>query len=161
MAKNSPPRALWLIALGVAGLLLAVGWYVPRNASHEVATVGSPDGTGEAVLLEVRGPPGATNGYKVCLRRPDGLPASGRNCTEVAYLAGVSGATGQPVDLVWISPTQLEIRYVNATSVHIYKPAFVWSVCRLGPCPSRYGFDLPISIRAVQSSKRAGKVSAR
>jgi hypothetical protein len=117
--------ALKLLLTCIAGGLMALAgliiiWRLWAG-SHEVAMVRSPDGKYDAILLELD--PNSKEGhrYRVCMRTPE------RNCNEIAYLSGVSSiGGGPPVSLVWTSPSQLEIRYANANSIHIYKPVFVW-----------------------------------
>src|SRR5580700_3048453 len=159
MAKKLPLRALSLITLAVVGALAAFIVYVPSITSQEVGRVSSPDGTVDAVLLEVPRDAAGMRSYKVCLRRPNGLPTAAAACKEIVYLAGVSTSdVSQPVKLVWTAPRQLEVRYATATSVHIYKPVFTWRTCWLGPCGS-YASNLPILISAVQTNNSTANKS--
>jgi hypothetical protein len=152
MAKISRLRVPWLL-LSIAGLLVALISYVPKFSGHEVRRAPSPDGSVDAVLIEVPRDAAGAHSYKVCFYRPNDHTTTTASCNEIAYLAGV-GAT-QPVELIWTAPRQLEIRYVNATSIQIYKAKFIWRRCWLGPCIGRYGSNLPIAIRAVQISDTA------
>jgi hypothetical protein len=99
-----------------------------RSRGHEVARERSPDGAFDAFLLEIDKDSEEGHSYRVCLRPPKNFArVTLANCDEIAYVGGVSGiGGGPPVTLVWIAPSQLEIRYANATAIHIYKPVFVW-----------------------------------
>jgi hypothetical protein len=153
-AFSEPPasHALFFLIpfLGIA-LLAALALDHPKIQSHEIARQPSPDGRAEAVLIEIPRDAGGAHSYKVCLQRANGLPLALSDCGEIAYLAGVStDSVSQPVTLVWTASSQLEIHYVKATSVHVYKSAVV-----LGS--RRYPIDTPIFIRTVQG----GPVPAR
>jgi hypothetical protein len=128
--------------MALAGLIII--WRLWAG-SHEVAMVRSPDGKFDAILLELD--PNSEEGhrYRVCMQTPiNSVRVELGNCNEIAYLSGVSSiGGGPPVSLVWTSPSQLEIRYANANSIHIYKPVFVWG-------SGRYR-RLPIFTTAVQT----------
>ena len=148
----------WVISLAAVGVLVAFIAYVPKIPGHEVRRSPSPDGNTVAVLVEVGEKGLGAQNYKVCLQRP-GLPPALVGCREVAYLAGVGHNSRQPpIELTWTGPSQLEIRYPSATSIHVYKPVFVWGSRRF--YPSRYGISLPIFIKAVQSGEGSSDVSA-
>jgi hypothetical protein len=158
--KNVSSPALLLAAVLVISAIAAFLFYVPGPTGYEVMRQRSPDGTADAVLLEIRNPPAGTHSYRVCLHRPNGIAVTASNCREVAYIGGVSSnGVSQPVRLVWTAPSQLEIHYTSATSIHIYKPVFVWGSTGLGAAASRYGISLPIFIRAVQTGDAAGQGS--
>jgi len=143
-------KLLWLIGLLVIGLVAAFFVYRPKIPSHEAVTQRSPDDSAEAVLIEVPRDALGARSYKVCLRRANRLPLALANCPEVAYLAGVStNRVPQPVTLTWTSPSELEIRYLSATSIHIYKTAVV-----LGS--KRYATGSPIFIRLVHIEDQSG-----
>lgn len=147
------PRTIWVVPLLITGLLGALLVYVPRIESHEITRQRSPDGRTDAVLMEVPRDAADAHSYRVCLQGAGGIQPTAATCREVAYLAGVSSDGGsQPIALVWKASSQLEIRYANASSVHIYKPVFMWGDRSL-PDTSR----LPILVRAVQAGSPAGK----
>jgi hypothetical protein len=149
---------IWLLSLAALVAVVAFITYVPKIPSHELRRSPSPDGNTVAVLVEVGKEGLGAQNYRVCLQRP-GLPTALVGCREVAYLAGVGhGSSQPPVQLAWTAPSQLEIRYPSATSIHIYKPVFVWGSRRF--YPSRYGISLPIFIKAVQSGEAPPDVSA-
>jgi hypothetical protein len=149
---------IWLFPLAALAVLAAFITYVQKIPSHEVRRSPSPDGNTVAVLVEVGKEGLDVQNYRVCLQRP-GLTTALVGCREVAYLAGVGHSSSQPpVELAWTAPSQLEIRYPSATSIHIHKPVFVWGSRRF--YPSRYGIGLPIFIKAVQSGEAPSDVSA-
>jgi hypothetical protein len=156
MAKNSPRRAPWLISIGIAGLFVLFVVYVPKFSGNEVKRSPSPDGAVDAVLIEVPRDAAGAHSYKVCFYRPNDRVTTAAACNQIAYLAGVSGP--QPVELVWTAPRQLEIRYVKATSVHVYKPAFIGRHCWMGPCLGGYS-NFPIITRMVQVGDKPSTVS--
>jgi hypothetical protein len=145
---SAPSRTGWLAALA-AGLLAALFVYLPKTQSGEIARQRSPDGTGDAILMQFSAGAAADGrSYKVCMQRPSGIKFVPNNCREVAYLGGVSTESGsQPVTLIWTTSSQLEIRYVNASSVHVYQPVFTWGSMRYA---TRMGNIRPIVIKAVQ-----------
>jgi hypothetical protein len=124
-------RVGWVIAFAVVGV--AVGWYASsqRVTSFEVARQRSPDGMAVAVLMDVRDGP-SIRGYRVCMQRPSAIKITTANCREVAFLGGVTGVVDlhPSINLVWTSPSRLEIRYANASSVHIWRPVFAWGGAR-------------------------------
>jgi hypothetical protein len=143
----------WLIAVLVIGLLGVLFFlYVPGMKSSEVARQRSPDGTADAVLVEVsQGAAGARN-YRVCMEAANGIRSIGNDCTEIAYLGGVSADAGsQPVTLIWATPSHLQILYVRATSIHIYKPFFTWGARRRAPAGNWTQGSPMIFVQAVQS----------
>ena len=155
--KNVSSRAPLLAAVLVISAIAVFPVYVPGTSGYEVMRQRSPDGTADAVLLEIRNQVAGAHSYRVCLHRPNGIAVTASNCREVAYVGGVSSnGVAQPVRLVWTAPSQLEIHYTGATSIHIYKPVFVWGSSRLGAVPSRYGSSFPIFITAVQTGDAAG-----
>ena len=152
MAKNRNRGTFWLLALGTLGLLIAIVAYLPRARGHEVARKRSPDGAFDAFLLEIDKEAEEGHSYRVCMRPPNNYtPVTLANCDEIAYLGGVSGIGSGPfVTLAWTSPSQLEIRYPNATAIHIYKPVYAWG-------SGRYR-RLPVFTRAVQTQMRRSDV---
>lgn len=145
--SESPPSnaPLFLIALLGIGLLAVLLLFNPKIPSRESARQRSPDGRAVAVLIDVPRDAGGAHSYKVCLQLVNGLPLALSDCREVVYLVGVaSHGVSQPVSLVWTTASQLEIRYVSATSVHVYRSAVV-----LGS--RRFPINTPIHIRAVRS----------
>jgi hypothetical protein len=156
-SEPSGTRVVWLIAFLAIGLLGALFVYVPRIQSHEIARQRSPDGAGDAVLIEVPRDAAGFHSYRVCMRQVTGLSPALANCREVAYLGGVSGEGGSPpVTLIWTTSSQLEIRYVNATSIHVYQPVFTWGSARY---PARMGGPA-ILIKPVQIGRNDGKLPA-
>jgi hypothetical protein len=146
-----PPtsHAFLLIVLLVSALAGALFVHVRKIPSHEIARQRSPDGRADAVLIGVPQDAAGAHSYKVCLQRAGALqlPAS---CGEVAYLSGVSSDTvSQAVGLVWTAPSQLEIRYRSATSVHIYQHVVAWGSTRYSTAP-------PIVIRVVHTGNAGG-----
>jgi hypothetical protein len=147
-----------LIAVLFIGLLVALSAYIPRIRSYEVARQRSPDGGANAVLIEVPHDAAGAHSYKVCMQMGANTQTTAGYCSrEVAYLAGVNtDGNSRPVTLVWTAPSQLEIRYTNASSVHIYQPIVVWG-SRYPPA-SRVGANAAIFVRAVQTSGAAPRV---
>jgi hypothetical protein len=158
ITRSSGSPLGWLIALLLIDLLVALFAYIPRIRSYEVARQRSPDGGANAVLIEVPQDAGGAHSYKVCMQVGANSQTTAGYCSrEVAYLAGVStDGNSRPVTLVWTAPSQLEIRYTNATSVHIYQPVVVWG-SRYTPS-SRVGANAAIFVRAVQTSGAAPQV---
>lgn len=151
IAAPSGTRVVWLIGALAAGLLGALFVYSSRTQSHEVARQRSPDGNGDAILMEFSGDAAETHSYKVCMQRPSGIKFVPNNCREVAYLGGVGAKGGiQPVTLIWATSSQLEIRYVNASAVHVYQPVFTWGSAR-ARYVTRVANIRPITIKAVQT----------
>jgi len=157
--RSSGTPGRWLIAALFVGLLVALFAYVPRIQSHEIARQRSPDGAADAVLLEVSRDDAEGHAYKVCIQQASEPKVHALlACPEVAYLGGVSGdgASQLPVTLVWSSSSQLEIRYANATSVHVYQPIFTWGSSRYY---RRIGRPA-VLIKAVQTGRKDGKLRA-
>ena len=89
-----------------------------------------------------------SHSYRVCMQRPSGIRFVPNNCREVAYVGGVPTESGsQPVTLFWTTSSQLEIRYLYASSVHVYQPVFSWGSARYA---TQAGNFRPILIKAVQ-----------
>lgn len=157
-AFSRPPTShavLFLVVLLGIGLLAALLQYNPKIPSHEIARQQSPDGLAEAVLIEVPRDAAGAHSYKACVQLTNGLPLALSDCREIVYLAGVSSdRVSQPVTLVWKSSSELEIRYVSATSVHVHKPAAV-----LGS--QRYPRNAPIFVRAVPTELAAAEPPVR
>src|SRR5579862_1168579 len=161
MVKNSLRLAFWVIAPPAIALLAAFLVCTRRVSSYEVSRVHSPDGTTDAVLVAIPRDAAGARSYKVCFQRPNGLRLNPTNCNEIAYLAGVSASgVSKTVSLVWTAPSQLEIRYASATSIHVYKPVFVWGAPHLGAKSGPYGVGLPIFTRAVPTVTRPSESSA-
>ena len=149
LSERSGTGIFWLIGFLVIGVVGALFAYSPKTESHEVARQRSPDGVGDAVLMEFTHDAAGLHSYRVCMQRPSGGKVAPNNCREVAYLGGVStDGRSQPVMLVWPTPSQLEIRYGNATSVHVYQPVFTWGSTRSA---NRAGSIRAILIKAVQT----------
>lgn len=124
MAKNPRWRRFWFSILFISALLMGLLAYIARSPSYEVARTSSPDSRYDAVLMEVPRDGNGAHSYWVCLQPPPRMPVTRATCTEVAYLSSVFATdASQPITLVWATPAQLEIRYDNATSIHMYKPA--------------------------------------
>jgi hypothetical protein len=149
--SDSPAsNTLVVIAILVIGLLAALLLHAPEIASYEIARQRSPDGIADAVIIEIPRDAAGAHSYKVCLEGAGQVQVAAR-CREVAYLAGVHAeGVSYPVSLIWTASRQLEIRYANATSVHIYKPVVDWGSMR----PA-------ILIRAVRTGKGASDVHSQ
>jgi hypothetical protein len=104
----------------------------------------------DAVLMEIPQDAAGAHSYKVCLQAWNTSHSQPGYCykDEVAYLAGVRGGSSRPVALVWTTPSDLEIRYTNAASVHLYRPIVATG--------SRYGARPVITVRLVQTEKPGG-----
>jgi hypothetical protein len=156
MVKSLPSRRVCTVALVVVGTIVAIAIFVPSTSFRLAGRVTSPDGSTEATLIamEARG----AQGYKVCFRRPSARPLNMKRCTEVAYVRSLTpNGASEPVSLVWASPSQLEIRYTPAVSVHIYSPVFAWGAIRELGASAGYGNRLPeILVRAVPIGESAG-----
>lgn len=153
MVKNLKPRAFTLIGILALALVIGVLAVTPQVPSSEASRTSSPDGTIVAGLMQTPADANGARGFKGCFQRPGSSSPTTATCNEVAYLAGVvAGGSAVPVSLVWPTPSEFEIRYANATSVHIYKPVFTWGSVRLNRGGSRYGSRLPIFVKAVQTA---------
>jgi hypothetical protein len=153
---EAPARSNWLLLTGLisVGLLAALVMYHPKIQTHEAENRRSPDGSAEAVLIEIPRDALGAHSYKVCLRRANGLPLALSNCAEVAYLAGVgTKGVAQPVTLMWTSSSELEIRYLSANSIQIYKTAVVFG-------SQRYTTGAPIFVRLVHMGEQSGEANA-
>jgi hypothetical protein len=149
VSEASGARFFWLVTLLAIGVVGGLFVYFPKTQSHEIGRQRSPDGIGDAILMEFPADAAGSHGYKVCMQRPSGIKFVPNNCREVTYLGGVSTESrSQSVTLIWTTPTELEIRYVSATSVHIYQPIFTWGFSRYAP---RVGSIRPIHVQAVQA----------
>jgi hypothetical protein len=158
LSERSGTPIVWLVAFLVIGLIGVRFLYAPKIQSYEIARQRSPDGIGDAILMEVPQDAAGSHSYRVCMQRPSGIKLAPINCREVAFLGGVSGDSGsQPVTLVWNTSSQLEIRYVNATSIHVYQPVFTWGSAR---SPARIARSRAILIRVVQAERKGGKLPA-
>jgi hypothetical protein len=125
--KRSEARIVWLVGFLIVALVGALFAKFPKVQSHEIARQRSPDGIGDAILMEFALGTTGLRRYKVRMQRPSGSRVAPSNCREVAYLGGVSANNApQPVTLIWNTSSELEIRYVNARSVHVYQPVFTW-----------------------------------
>jgi hypothetical protein len=156
LSERSTARGVWLVGTLAVGLVGILSVYFPKTQTYEIARQRSPDGTGDAILMEFSADTAESRSYKVCLQRPSGIKFVPNNSREVAYLGGVStGSATSPVRLIWTTSSQLQIRYVNALSVHIYQPVFSWG-------PTRYAALVrnirPIRISAVQAGYADEKV---
>jgi hypothetical protein len=149
MAKSLPSRRFWIITLAVISAVVAIAVFIPNVTARVASRVLSPDGSTEAVLVAMDA--GEVRGYKVCFRRPTGAPLNVKRCTEVAYLGGVSeDGVSQAIKLAWTSPSQFEIRYATAASVHVYTPVFVWGAIGYPGASGGYRNRLPaIFVRTV------------
>ena len=158
-ADRSPweaPKAhnTWFVGLLVIGLLGILLGRLPNAKSHEIERERSPDGAGDAILMEFPQVDGDSKSFKVCIQSPSGTRFIRDDCREVAYLGGVISATGsQPVRLVWNTSSQLEIHYSTAASVHVYRPDFVWGST---PYATRVGSFRPVHVVAVQMDQDGG-----
>jgi hypothetical protein len=152
LSEPSGAPVFWLVVFIVLGLLGALFLYVPKIQSYEIARQPSPDGMGDAILMEVPRDAAGSHSYRVCMQRPGGIKLAPINCREVAFLGGVSGGNGSlPVRLIWNGSSLLEIRYVNATSVHVYQPVFTWGSAR---SPTRIASRRAILIQPVQIGRK-------
>ena len=79
LSEPSGVGIVWLVVLLAIGFLAVFLLYVPKSRSHEIARERSPDGTGDAVLLEVALDATGSHGYRVCMQRKrltkHGLPS--------------------------------------------------------------------------------------
>jgi hypothetical protein len=150
VAKHSNQRLFWLLALVLALLIICA--YPLNIESHETARKRSPDGSTDAVLMEIPHDAAGAHSYKVCFQRSARVNVAASSCTEIAYLSGVNGdPSSQPVTLVWTETSHLEIRYTNASSVHLYNPVYARRA-------SRYSFKAPIFTKAVQVASASNQV---
>lgn len=148
MVKNLRSRGFWLLAFLVVGVIGAIASFVPKVSTREVGSVRSPDGSTEAVLIAIDA--SGVHNYRVCFKRPNATSLNSSSCRDIAYLGGVSSVgSSQPVTLIWTSPSQLEVRYASASSVHVYTPVFVWGSTRPGSAMGRSGYGLLIFTRLV------------
>jgi len=156
LSAPSRPRIVWVVTAIAVGLLGAFFVLVPRTSSHEIARESSPDGLGDAILMEFAGGTAESQSYKVCMQLRGGIKFVANSCREVAFLGGVSTYSGiqPPVTLTWSTASQLEIRYVSASSIHIYQPVFLWYSSRYS---TRVRNIRPVLIKAVQVGSEDGK----
>jgi hypothetical protein len=151
-SRSSRTRIVRLLGILSVALLGALFIYFSRIQTYEIARQVWPDGTGDAILMGFSADTGEYRRYEVCMQRPIGSKVV--RCQEVAYLGGVPTETAvPPITLVWITPSQLEIRYVSASSVHVYQPMFVWSSARYA---SRGRSFRPLQIKAVKAGDADG-----
>src|SRR5262249_42648677 len=121
MAETPRARRNWPVAVVATAGVVAHPASHPKAARFEVSRVVSAEARAAAVLMEVPRDAAGARSFKVCLQRPSSPPHRPVFCNEVAYLAGAQGPGSEPpVRLVWTTPFALEIRYVAATSVHVY-----------------------------------------
>jgi hypothetical protein len=157
ISQPSGRRLVWLIALAAVALLGALFVNGRKIQSYEINRQRSPDGTADAVLMEVPHDAAGARSYRVCMQPPSATKLTVVNCREIAYLGGVSDdGVSKPVILVWTTSSQLEIRYLNANSVHIYQPVFAWGS---GRGKYRAGVNPVIFIKAVQTESTGEKQS--
>ena len=151
MADNPGFPRFWLGAALVSGVLVVLLMNVPRIPTYEVARQRSPDGWYDAVLMAVPRDAKGAHSYWVCLQgaraAASTVPVTKATCSEVAYLAGVlRKGLAPPVTLVWVGSSQLEIRYANATSIHMYKSVF----------GTPRGVHRPIFMKALRTDGESG-----
>ena len=131
MRRGPSVAHLPLWAVIATGLLALVGIRVLSSylvvESVELLSVRSPDGRGDAVLLDIPKDARGTHSAAVCLRPVyRGLNRPGP-CTSVAYLSGVPDIAGHPgISLQWRSATELEIHYRSVAQAYLYLPTFIW-----------------------------------
>lgn len=147
--EHSGTGIVWLIGLCVIAIAGTLFVYSPKPPSHEVARLRSPDGAGDAVLVELAHDAAGLRSFRVCMQSAGGLKRAPNSCREVAYLGGVSSDNGaQPVMLIWQASSQLEIRCVHAVSIRVYQPVFTWSSSRY---PTQGSGMRAILIKVVQT----------
>jgi hypothetical protein len=127
-SKLSTARIVWwMLCTGVAIFVLGVLSSRLTIQSSEISAARSPDGSTDAVLLDVPRDAHGAHSARVCLRRSATPTYGQRSCTGIAYLAGVPANDRElGIHLEWQSSTELEIRYREAMAAYLYYPTFIW-----------------------------------
>jgi hypothetical protein len=106
--------------IGIVFVMLAFAACFSGVSRDEVARVTSPDGTVDAVLVEVNGGATTSFGYQVFL-----VPRGGKRSdpSEVADLyEATRNAHAYGADLRWRSANELVVEYLAAKSTRLRKP---------------------------------------
>jgi hypothetical protein len=115
----------WYAFIAVALTALAIAIIVRLTSpipSREVTSVRSPYLVEDAVVFDVPKDAHGSHSCSVCVCGIGHAANSTAGCRLIAYLSGVSACdASKNIRVAWLNRTQIEVRYVAATSVRVYK----------------------------------------
>ena len=149
MVEQTSRVWLWLAFVVFA---LAIGLIARRSQPQfeVLATVVSPDGINDAVLLEERHDAHGNDGFRVCLKWHNRSAPTLASCAGIVYLsAPISAKPAVRIALAWTSAQQLEVRYSGFPNISPVRTPYDWRSGRPPRLPFQWRRSQPISTKLV------------